>query len=472
MKWGLNIKFIFITIFIIIFISLIFSIILVYQTRKALLYEFAQRGQSLVKNLALNAELPLLLENTDTLTSLAQNLLREKDVQQVRILNERNTVLVNLGKGRKLWAWQQEKIVYPVYLTPEAQKGSIDDMNLYLSDNRNETPAQNQGQLIGTIEVIFSREGIIVTLNRIRWWIFFSGGIATIIGCLGAVYFSYTLIRPIQRLAQATSSIARGNWEERLEVSREDELGALTDSFNLMAASLIKKKQELEASYRELAQRERMAEIGKFSMMIAHELKNPIGIIKGSVDILAKQDTSKQIKQTMIEYIQGEIKRLNRLIDEFLAFAKPLPPQKIPVDINQIIEKVCTHFMIPEPAQKKIAIHRQLGQVPPIMLDEHQIYQALLNLLTNAAQAIEKQGDIYVKTDCAGSWLRVAVSDTGVGIPDAKKGKVFDPFYTTHAKGTGLGLSIVKKIVEHHGGQINVSDFPGGGTTFTISLPI
>jgi len=472
MKWGLNIKFIFVTIFLIIFISLIFSIILVYQSRKALLYEFAQRGQSLVQNLALNAELPLLLENSDTLKSLAQNLLRENDVQLVRIMNERNTILVNVGKGRKLWAWQQEKIVYPVYLTPEGQKGTIDDMNLYLSGGQDEKPATNQGPLIGTIEVIFSREGIIITLNRIRWWIFFSATIATIVGCLGALYFSYTLIRPIQRLALATSSIARGNWEERLEESRDDELGELTDSFNLMAASLIKKKQELEATYRELAQQERMAEIGKFSMMIAHELKNPIGIIKGSVDILSKRDTQQQVKQTMLEYIQDEIKRLNRLIDEFLAFAKPLPPQKMPGNINQIIEKVSTHFMIPAASHKKITIHRQLGQVPLVMLDEHQLYQALLNLLTNAAQAIEKQGDIYFKTDCSGAWLRIGVSDTGAGIPGTEKEKVFDPFYTTHAKGTGLGLAIVKKIVEHHGGQIHISDFSGGGATFTILLPV
>jgi signal transduction histidine kinase len=106
------------------------------------------------------------------------------------------------------------------------------------------------------------------------------------------------------------------------------------------------------------------------------------------------------------------------------------------------------------------------------MLDEHQLYQALLNLLTNAAQAIEKQGDIYFKTDCSGAWLRIGVSDTGAGIPGTEKEKVFDPFYTTHAKGTGLGLAIVKKIVEHHGGQIHISDFSGGGATFTILLPV
>jgi signal transduction histidine kinase len=174
----------------------------------------------------------------------------------------------------------------------------------------------------------------------------------------------------------------------------------------------------------------------------------------------------------MLEYIQDEIKRLNRLIDEFLAFAKPLPPKKLLCNINQVIEKVSTHFMIPEDSHKRITIHRQLGQVPLVLLDEHQLYQALLNLLTNAAQAIEKEGDIYLQTECSGEWLRITVSDTGAGIPAAEKEKVFDPFYTTQAKGTGLGLSIVRKIVEHHGGQIHISDSSGGGATFTIVLPV
>ncbi|MCX5904916.1 MAG: ATP-binding protein [Proteobacteria bacterium] len=472
MKWGLNIKFIFITIFLIVFISLMFSIILVYQSRKALLYEFAKRGQSLVQNLALNAELPLLLENKETLKTLAQNLLRENDVQKVRIVNEHNTVLVDISKGRTLWWWQQEKISQPVYLIPEGARGSTDDMSLYLDGSRPEQNTGAKGQLIGTIEVIFSREGIIETLNRIRWWIFFSATIATIIGSVGAVYFSYTLIRPIQRLARATSSIARGNWEERMDVSRDDELGELTDSFNIMASSLMKKKQELETTYRELSQKERMAEIGKFSMMIAHELKNPIGIIKGSVDIMSKTDTKAEIKATMVRYIQDEIKRLNRLIDDFLSFAKPQPPQKALSDINTIIEKVTTHFMIPEEAHKKITLHRSLDPLPAIAIDDHQIYQALLNLLSNAAQAITQQGDIYFKTDVSDAGVRIQVSDTGVGIPDPEKEKVFDPFYTTNATGTGLGLSIVKKIVDNHSGHIQISDFTGGGTTFTIRLPM
>ena len=295
---------------------------------------------------------------------------------------------------------------------------------------------------------------------------------ATIIGGMVAFYFSYTLVRPIQRLASATSSIARGNWEERLEVTRKDEFGQLTESFNIMAASLAKKRDELETTYKELAQKERMAEIGKFSMMIAHELKNPIGIIKGSIDLLSKKDAQPKIKATMISYIQDEVKRLNKLIDDFLSFAKPMPPRKTILDVNTIVQKVVTHFLIPEDTDKKISIHQELGSLPLIKIDEHQIYQALLNLFNNAAQAIEIQGDIYCKTGVNETWAMIQISDTGVGIGAGDRAKVFDPFFTKKAKGTGLGLAIVKKIVDNHEGYIQISDFPKGGTTFTIFLPV
>jgi len=111
--------------------------------------------------------------------------------------------------------------------------------------------------------------------------------LATIIGCTLALYFSTSIVKPVRRLAKATTRIAQGDWETKLPIDTLDEVGQLTDSFNKMSDALIMKREELEDTYKELAQRERMAEIGNFSMMIAHELKNPLGIIKGSVDIIA-----------------------------------------------------------------------------------------------------------------------------------------------------------------------------------------
>lgn len=474
MKWGLNLKLICYTVFIVVFICLVFSIVFLLQSRKALLYEFTNRAQSLVKNLALNIEVPLLIENQQLLSTLAQNLLQEKDVQSVYIFDEKGKVMVDVEKDKKLLPWQKEKIICPVTFSPVTGEDVTEELNPFFQvDSSVEGENRFQpGQVIGNIEVVFSRESIMSTIDRMRWWIFNAATAAAVIGGITALYFSHTLIRPIQRLARATSSISRGNWEERLQVVRTDELGQLTESFNIMAESLIAKKKQLEHTYKELAQKEKMADIGKFSMIIAHELKNPLGIIKGSVDILHKRTTKPHIKGTMLRYIQDEVKRLNKLIEDFLSFARPAPPQKTLVVINNIVKRVSEHFALPEEIHKNISLHLDPGVCPPIKMDENQIYQTLLNLVNNAVQAIEGKGTIHLKTVCHNRYIRIQVSNTGPVIPEELREKVFEPFYTTKAKGTGLGLAIVKKFIENHQGYITISDFTGKGTTFNIFLPI
>ncbi len=473
MKWGLNLKFISYTVIIVVFISLIFSVVFIYQSRKALLKEFNTRAHSLVKNLALNIEVPLLIENKLAIKSLAQNLLQEKDVQSVTVYNERNKVLIAADKGVKLFPWQKEIISHIVTYTPDDGKDFTESMHLFFDQDQggNVQKTYGSGQVIGRITVIFSRKSIIRTLMRMRWWIFVAATIAVVIGGITGLFFSRTLVLPVQRLAKATYSIARGNWEERLEVERQDELGQLTESFNLMAESLIANRDQLEKSYRELAQKEKMAEIGKFSMIIAHELKNPLGIIKGSADILSKKTTSTETRETMETYILEEVQRLNKLIDDFLAFAKPTPPQKILSDINTVIKKASDHFIVPEEWGKKIELHTDLNPLPEIEMDDNQIYHVLLNLINNSIQAIKKEGTIHLKTEFADGWIKIILGDSGPGISKQQREKIFEPFFTTKAKGTGLGLAIVQKIVVNHAGHITVSNLPEGGACFEIFLP-
>ena len=468
MKWGLNLKFICYTVFIVVFISLVFSIVFIFQSRKALLHEFNNTAQSLVKNLALNIEVPLFIENQSALSSLAQNLMKEESVQSVSIYNEAGKAMVSLSKGRRLFPWQQELVVYQVYFSSDTGDAMTDEMKLFYQQEKG---GGDKGRLIGRIEVLFSRDSIISALNRMRWWIFISATIAACIGGVAALYFSRTLILPVQRLARATYSIARGNWEERLSISGTDELGQLTESFNLMAQSLISKRDELEDTYRALALRDRLAEIGKFSTIIAHELKNPLGIIKGAVDIIAKTSTAPQLRTTMTGYIQDEVQRLNKIIEDFLAFARPAPPQKVLCDINDVVRKFASHFTIPDTAQKNVRLQVELGAQTQAEIDEDQIYQVLLNLANNALQAIGPDGLITIRTDCHEGLVTLQVLDTGPGIPPEMREKVFEPFFTTRAQGTGLGLAIVKKFIESHQGGVSIAEAPGGGTIFKIYLP-
>jgi signal transduction histidine kinase len=472
MKFGLNLKFIFYTIFIVVFISLVFSVVFILQSRRALLHEFRKTGHALVENLTRDSEIALLIENIPALNSLAQNLMRQEEVQRVEVFDSAGRKLVALDKQRPLFAWEREVISLPVYFSPSEGAGIIEDMDLFLeqAEGFQDSPGYAIGQIIGRVDVLFSREGIIQSLNRIRWWIFVAATIAAGIGGVAALYFSRTLILPVQRLAGAASAIAQGNWDERLEGRRTDELGQLTQSFNIMAQSLAAKRDQLEQTYRELARKEKMAETGKFSMIIAHELKNPLGIIKGSVDILAKRSTGSDMRETMLGYIRDEVMRLNKLIDDFLSFARPTPVNTELISINDIAGKAGEFFPLAGKAEKNISLHLHLDATTPVRIDEHQIYQALLNLVNNAEQAMEAGGELHIATADVPGGVRIEVRDTGRGMPPEVLDKIFEPFYTTKAKGTGLGLSIVHKILENHGGRIDVTS-SAAGTTVNLYLP-
>ena len=467
---SLNIKILILTISLFVICSLMYGISFSYQSKTALMEEFTTRGNSLVENLALNAELEILIENIEALESLAKNLLQEKDVQNVKIMDEDKKILVDISKQDTLS--DEYKETMSIKVARESDKNISDLFTLSLEEKGNMLSDKGE-QIIGYIEVVFSKEGIINTISKMRRDMFLSALVATIIGCMVALYFSISIVKPVRRLAKATTRIAKGDWETRLPIDTWDEVGQLTDSFNKMSESLIEKRKELEKTYKELARQERMAEIGNFSMMIAHELKNPLGIIKGSVDIIAKEGVKVKVKKTMVEYIQDEVKRLNRLVNDFLSFARPNPAHKSMVDINQVITKMVSLTPFPEVKEKEVSLKIQLSEeFSEINVDEHQIYQTLLNLFNNAIQAIPKGGEITFKTEKAASGLLITVMDNGIGIPDEEKEKVFEPFFTKKERGTGLGLAVVKKIIDSHQGKIKITDREGGGTVFSIWLPM
>ena len=174
-----------------------------------------------------------------------------------------------------------------------------------------------------------------------------------------------------------------------------------------------------------------------------------------------------------MEYIQDEVKRLNRLVEDFLSFARPNPAHKSFVDINQVIQKIVNLIPLPEFKEKDITLTVKLApEIPEINVDEHQIYQTLVNIFNNAIQAISQQGEITIKTEHEQDGISITFMDTGVGISDEEKEKVFEPFFTKKQSGTGLGLAVVKKIIDNHKGKITIADREGGGTVFSLWLPM
>ena len=250
-KESLNTKILILTVSLFVICSLMYGIFFSFQSKIALMDEFVTRGNALVKNLALNAELEILIENREGLKMLAENLLQERDVQTVTIMNDSKQVLVDVTKPGQLD--KEYKEIMSLYVTRTREEIISDDFAFSLQSDVQGQPEEEAEQVIGYIEVVFSKKGIIDTINSMRENMLLSAIGATIIGCIVALYFSRSIVKPIRRLASATTRIAGGNWETKLPIDSWDEVGRLTDSFNKMSASLIEKRRELEETYTELS---------------------------------------------------------------------------------------------------------------------------------------------------------------------------------------------------------------------------
>jgi len=277
------------------------------------------------------------------------------------------------------------------------------------------------------------------------------------------------LMQPIMKLKEGAERIGRGEFGYRIEAASKDEIGELSEGFNIMAQNL----ENLQKMEERLRQSERLAAVGKFAAGIAHEINNPIGNVIG-VAKLMKKNVSNKADEEDIETIIKNADRCARITKDLLAYSRQSPPQKEMASINILVEDAVSALK-PQIGSKDIEIKKRFYEnLPFIPVDPLQISQVLNNVLLNAVQSIERTGRITLETLISGDMLEVVICDTGRGIDDGIKGRIFDPFFTTKAvgEGTGLGLAISYGIVQNHGGEISVESKKWIGSIFRIRLPI
>jgi len=222
---------------------------------------------------------------------------------------------------------------------------------------------------------------------------------------------------------------------------------------------------ELKAFQSQKELRERLSTLGEMSAGIAHELRNPMGVISGYTKILSKK-VDESLKPA-VAAITREIDVMNRIITDFLTFAHPAEPVFGSVDLSALIQG-CIEML--DNGSQKVVVKADMSCLPVIRADEVMIRQALTNLLQNAVEAMPEGGEISISCTKNGPNLVLSLADSGHGIPESIKERIFLPFYTTKERGTGLGLAIVHKIIVSHGGSIRAESSPSG-TVFFISLP-
>ena len=231
---------------------------------------------------------------------------------------------------------------------------------------------------------------------------------------------------------------------------------------------------ELRETQQQLIQSEKLASIGQLAAGVAHEINNPIGIMLGFAQVLAKKIPPDDPMAKPLKAIEREGLRCKRIVQNLLDFARRSQPSLRPVNVNDILEASCALIEHQVTLQNVELIKGYDPNLPLVMADDNQLQQVFMNMILNAYQAMPNGGTLRITTRSVGQEVQIIFSDTGVGIPPENLNRIFDPFFTTKevGRGTGLGLSVSYGIIQQHGGSIEVESQVGVGTTFIVKLPI
>lgn len=309
--------------------------------------------------------------------------------------------------------------------------------------------------------------------RKLKLFTLYLGITAALIALLMTVWATLTL-RPLSRLRAAATKIADGDYGSRIEEKGPAEVAELAHEFNVMGRAI-------EERERELVRSERLVAVGKMAAMITHEVRNPLSSIGLNTELLEEELGDLPAEhvaeaRALCRAINTEVDRLTAITEEYLHFAR-LPKPKLQLEALNNIAKSLADFEREQLALRGIELSTDFAEeLPPVQVDEAQIRQALLNLVRNAADAVEEIGGGAIAMSSRlsddGTNIELRVSDDGPGITSDLAPKLFEPFFSTKHGGTGLGLALTHQIIREHGGDILIDSEPGHGATFRVVLPI
>lgn len=356
-------------------------------------------------------------------------------------------------------------------------------------------PIKNiNNKIIGILYVGMLEKPYLDITNRVMLTFIIIASLCVVL-LLVILYFSTTrIINPLQKMVVATQKISAGDLTHKVEVSSKDEIGYLADSFNQMTADLeaanekliewgktLEKKveertKELTEMQAHLIQSEKLASLGKLAAGIAHEINNPLGGVLIYSHLLLEDTDKNSPHYENLKKIVKETSRCKDIVKGLLEFARPKEPEMSLVNINEIVERSLS-IMERQALFQNIKIKKSyVSNLPKIVADSAQLQQVFVNIIINAAEAMEGNGTLALSTSLNGdgTCIEVKFSDTGHGIMEEDKKRLFEPFFTTKevGKGTGLGLAISYSIIQKHHGTIEVKSELGKGSTFTVKLPL
>jgi signal transduction histidine kinase len=251
-----------------------------------------------------------------------------------------------------------------------------------------------------------------------------------------------------------------------------EEVRVQSGQYRKVAEQLVAANQNLREAEEAVRRSDRLAALGQLSAGLAHELRNPLGTIKASAEMLSRSVAGEnEVAREVAGFISTEVDRTNALVTRFLDFARPLKLRREPANLTQVLDRA-VELAEREANAHRVAIFKNYSpEIPPLPMDAELMERVFYNLLTNAVQASPPEGTVTLKTRPGNGMAEICVIDRGSGIEPKIIDTIFNPFVTTKPDGVGLGLAIVSKIVDEHGGRISVESEVGKGSVFRVFLP-
>jgi len=349
-------------------------------------------------------------------------------------------------------------------------------------------------KIIGILYVGILERPYIDTTNTVISTFALIAALCVVVLLVILVFSTTRITNPLQKMVVATQKIAKGDLSHKLNVKSRDEIGALAMSFDKMTEELkvanrkliewgktLEKKveertKELTEMQSHLVQSEKLASLGKLAAGIAHEINNPLGGILIYSHLLLEDTDKKNPQYDNLKKIVKETTRCKDIVKGLLQFARPKDPEMILTDINEILENSLS-IMERQVLFQNINLKKEYStDLPKIVADSAQLQQVFMNIIINAAEAMDGDGTLSIRTFLGGDGksIQIEFTDTGHGIKEEDKKRLFEPFFSTKevGKGTGLGLAISYSIIQKHEGEIKVSSQEGKGSTFTVVIPV
>lgn len=511
--WSLRFKMIALVIGIVTGSSLVASSVQGWLAFRALRDDTRRFAASLASDVAFGIILPQELTNHDLLAAEIRNIMAARQsILWLEIYALDRNQLKPVASSREPVPFWPDPLVIKSFAEERTvtAPGTGTGQDLWMAA----APIRISGRKAGVVALAMSLEGanqLALSLNQQLLFVLIVASLATIVSL--ALYTEYSINRPIRVLLDTMTAVERGDLSASARILKKDEMGRLaggltrmlhriqetyeenaelldrvkqfnqdlqsrvTEATNELAnrnEALRRANEQLFDLQRQIGRTQRLSAIGQMTATFAHEIGTPLNSISIHLQLLARSPGLTEQDRQRLATIDGQIQRLVQTVQERLVLTGGEVRRQEPTDLNDIVRSI-TDLMSPVLAAKGIECDVAADSVlPKIRADSHQIQEVLLNLLTNAVDAMPRGGTLRIGTDLESDAVLLRIADSGPGIPPEDRERIFEPFFTTKepGKGSGLGLAVCRQIVQAHRGTIEATETPEGGATFEIRFSL